>query len=212
MEERETIILFGGAFDPPHSGHLDVIVEGFRRISDKIYNPKEMWIMPCLSGDFGRQPFHMAAFHHRVSMLRDLTANLNGNIVKITLHELDMPVGAGAYAVVRSLINKHPNKNFIYLMGYDQAVKIRQWRNSRDLIKTIPFVVVNRACDHYIPYIQWVNRAPHHNFKDSIHPTTVSSTKIRNDIRLYGTLTNPRYREQLTNGIIKYIEEHKLYR
>lgn len=64
------ITLFGGAFNPPHIGHLIVIQQAFELIPDI----DELWILPCYRHTFLK---NLVPAHHRLRMCELLTHELD---------------------------------------------------------------------------------------------------------------------------------------
>jgi nicotinic acid mononucleotide adenylyltransferase len=109
---------------------------------DKFINSNvELWFLPCYSNAFGQK--NLSSPENRVAMLKSVV-NYMGERVSICTDEIEMANKAGIYAVVKELIRKYPEREFYYVIGSDQAAHIREWRNSRDLLKIIPFIVVKR--------------------------------------------------------------------
>lgn len=133
-------LLFGGAFDPPHKSHINTAGTALahKKFSD---GTTELWFMPCYSDAFGQKD--LTDPKHRIAMLNSVV-NYMGNCTSVCTTEIEMANKAGAYAVVKELIRRYPEREFYYVIGSDQACRIREWRNSRDLLKTIPFVVIKR--------------------------------------------------------------------
>ena len=121
---------------------------------------------------------------------------------------------AGPYAVVRSLIRNYPGVSFTYVIGSDHAQEIRQWRKSRDLVKTIPFIVVNRAGVWNHSGIYWHKDKPHIYIKKTLTSDRVSSFQVRGDLgdgfkrESFSSKLHP----MLHPRIQQYIYDNNLYR
>lgn len=204
----KNVLLFGGAFDPVHKGHRVTATVAYDHLAQHgMCN--EVWFLPCFSDAYGVK--EMASAEHRVNMLQVLLNTLNRPNFRVCTHEIEMANKAGTYAVVKSLIAAYPTINFTYLIGYDCAVSIRKWRNSRDLVKTIPFVVVNRRGMIDFSNIWWYNQPPHRYLSKPAIDAVISSTQIRDDYRANPTKYHDEIHPMLDISVQKYINDKELY-
>jgi nicotinate-nucleotide adenylyltransferase len=154
MNKKKTL-LFGGAFDPPHKGHICTAITA---MSYKEFNgDAELWFLPCYSDAFGQKK--LVAPEHRVAMLNHVVDFLGQEEFKVCTIEIEIANFAGTYAIVMELRRRYPDREFYYVIGSDQAGRIRQWRNSRDLLKTIPFVIIKRPLS--FGSVEWCFSKPH---------------------------------------------------
>jgi nicotinate (nicotinamide) nucleotide adenylyltransferase len=117
----------------------------------------ELWFLPCYSDAFGQKK--LMAPEHRVAMLNHVVDYLGQEEFRICTTEIEIANSAGTYAIVMELRRRHPDREFYYVIGSDQAGRIRQWRNSRDLLKTIPFVIIKRPLS--FGSVEWCFSKPH---------------------------------------------------
>jgi len=198
----KNILLFGGAFDPPHIGHLSTALSALEYIESD-----ELWFIPCYSDAFGQK--NLSDAHRRLDMVNLMLKDCPISKLYVCEREIEMANQAGTYAIVKDLMRVYPSCDFRYLIGSDQASRIREWRNSRDLLKTIPFVVVNRIGVAAPFSYSWCNYTPHTYIETVNH--NIASTGIKLDF----AANRDRYREvrhpNLTISVNKYIIEHNLY-
>lgn len=202
-------LIFGGAFDMPHRGHMDSARVALNHMFDhECY--EELWFLPCFSDAFGVKK--MTDPKHRVAMLEILVNEMSDMRFRICTDEIEMANGAGTYAVVKHMLKTYPGREFSYLIGNDQANLIRNWRNSRLLVLTIPFTVIKRAGVHAWYGSMWYRRSPHF-FIDTV-PTKkpISSTSIRKDFRDQWDEWKTNKHIHLTHGVQKYIISNGLYK
>lgn len=197
----KNILLFGGAFDPPHVGHLTTAAIALEHIGSD-----ELWFIPCYSDAFGQK--NLSDVHHRVAMVDLMIKDFPVYKFYICEREIEMANQAGTYAVVRELIHSYPNYNFRYVIGLDQAQRIREWRNSRDLLKTIPFVVVRRA--DLPDKTSWYHRQPHTYLNTSVE-NKIASSNIRFDFAAARDKFKKTCHPNLTVSVNRYIIENNLY-
>ena len=199
-------LLFGGAFDPPHKSHMCL---AYTVLEHKEFrDDTELWFLPCYSDAFGQK--NLTPPEHRVAML-NIVANFIGNNVSVCTTEIEMANSAGTYAIVMELRRRHPDRDFYYVIGSDQAGRIREWRNSRDLLKTIPFVVI-RSPLRFGSY-DWCFSPPHIWIDKPTKMLTMQegasyrSSDIREFIRYKRNVHYP----GLLFDTYSYISKHNLY-
>jgi len=199
------VLIYGGAFDPPHYGHLAVAHEALKVMAHKGYT--SLWYMPCASDAFGLK--ELSGGSHRVAMLEELDGA--DPRTSVSTFELDMNNQAGTYALMRALIRAYPGFSFAYVIGQDQARLIKRWRNSRALRKLVPFVTIKRHGDPPFQWgIGWASEGHHTYVKDSPIKRTMASVCIRKAI----TSGNKKYLRdtQTSPAIMQYIRSNNLYR
>lgn len=205
----KNVLLYGGTFDPPTTAHASVALYVLGQMRSKL-GECELWFLPSYS-----KLKKVAPLEHRLNMLTILVHSVIRNpYIKICRHEIEMANNAGTYAVVKSLVKTYPNIKFRYVIGSDHAMYIRNWRKSRDLVKTIPFIVVSRAGVWNHSGMYWHNEKPHIHIKKNIIEQRVSSSQVRADFintakrQLY---TATRH-SMLDTSIQEYIFDHDLYK
>ena len=84
----KNIALFGGSFDPPHLGHLDIAREAVRKCAlDRVV------FIPCHLSPHKRDHPPVSA-HHRVKMLELCTAGEPwAEISQLEISQLNHPIG-----------------------------------------------------------------------------------------------------------------------
>ncbi len=203
------VLLLGGAFDPVHVGHEALAQLALAEMQER-QGFEQLWFLPCYSDAFGQK--NMVHWKHRVAML-ERTIAYHGDIrFHLCLHEIEMANEAGTYAVVKSIMREYPDHEFFYLIGSDQAGSMRSWRSSRNLVKTIPFVIVNRrGLQTKFWGVSWYRRFPHIYIDRKPTEDPISSTKIRSDIAENGQIWwNGNYPD-LNHVVQKYIRDNRLY-
>lgn len=207
------VLLYGGAFDPVTKAHRMVPINVWEQLLATLYPDCELWYLPAYSDAFNKKKF--SELEHRMAML-DLLVNdiIRNPSVSICTHEIDMANNAGTYAVVQSLRKTYPDVEFMYLIGLDQAMSIRRWRKSRDLVKTIPFITTNRAGVWNHTGTFWHQDSPHMYLRKTIVADRVSSSQVRSDFmdsERRNNLTGELH-PMLDPHIHQYIMDNNLYR
>jgi nicotinate-nucleotide adenylyltransferase len=194
--------LFGGRFDPVHRAHIAVA----QAVADELNLDEVRWIV---TGAPAHKPA-IASAEDRLMM------------TKLALHELDDPRmaaddreiiaaknGGSNYTAdtVLSLQQDYPGRKLIWILGEDQLQNFLTWSRWQWLIhqvglavcarpntisKSVSEVLLNEGAE-----ITWV----------PVAPDAVSSTSIRDRIRLGGALDG-----LLPRSVIEYISASGLYK
>ena len=133
------IALFGGTFDPIHSGHVHAAKAAARRF-------RLDWILFIPSG----QPPHkvkgrLTPFPHRYAMVT-LACTEDPRFVA-SLLESPTPDGRPRYSVdtvraAKRLLNQ--GDELFFLIGVDAFLDLPQWKDYRRLLDSVNFIVVSR--------------------------------------------------------------------
>ena len=127
--------MFGGSFNPAHSGHLYVSLTALRRLKlDYVWwlvspgNP----LKPTsgASGNFAKRfaSAQKLARHPRL-IVSDIERQLG------TRYTID---------TVKALLRRFPQVQFIWLMGSDNLENFHLWRDWQKLARSLPLAVVQR--------------------------------------------------------------------
>lgn len=194
--------ILGGAFDPIHKDHINtakaVLDAG---LVDRIL------IMPCYKHKFGKR---MASFEERWDMvaLEAHAARKEGYKILASDAEYTLMHTGSTYDLVKDFLLDIFEKNgrqLYWIIGGDNARAIDKWANWQELIKLIPFIVVERDFDGQAVMNEWYKQAPHHYLDTMVGSS--SSTEVRKAIEAgqpFEHLINP--------STANYIKEHGLYR
>jgi len=126
------IILFGGAFDPPHRGHQQVVKNILqKKIAD------ELWYVPVGTHDFQKE---MSSAEHRVAMLKLI---LQDN-TRIEDCEINRPGVDHTYDTLNELSDLYPEHEFSFLIGSDNLEKFHLWGSYEKMLKRYKFYVYPR--------------------------------------------------------------------
>ena len=136
------IALFGGSFDPIHSGHLAVA-----RAADRRFHFDELHFIPC-----GRPPHKhrhdLALYAHRFAMVGLACADHPHFIPSLAEAGSDMSGRRVFYSIdtvrrFRHLYN-HRGDKLYFILGADSFLKIPTWHEYEALLNTCEFVVASR--------------------------------------------------------------------
>ncbi|GGB46499.1 putative nicotinate-nucleotide adenylyltransferase [Roseibium aquae] len=133
-EPGNRIGIFGGSFNPPHSGHRLVAETVLKRLRlDQIW-----WLVTPgnpLKTHTDLAPLEMRL--HRTSALADHPR------MKVTAYEsvLGSPYTAKTVQMLRRL---RPGLRFVWVMGADNLAGFHHWQNWRAILRSVPVAVVDR--------------------------------------------------------------------
>jgi len=138
----QRIALFGGTFDPVHSGHIAVARAAMRRFDlDRIY------FIPCGQPPHkrGRQ---LAPFAHRYAMVALACAGQNRFVASLAEAGKDLAGREVFYSVdtVRRFQRTvlETGDHLYFLMGADSFLQIKTWRTPEILLGLCDFIVASR--------------------------------------------------------------------
>ena len=185
------LFIFGGSFDPPHRGHLEII-KYCSKHSDKLL------LIPAANSPLKNKP-PVAEGYHRIKMLKLMIQDLDSSI-EVDEWEINQSGSSYTFETIQNLIKKYPDSNFSMVMGADQLIKFHRWKNYEGIMSSVQILGFNRdSCDFTPPAemnITWLK-----DFK-----VDISSSIIREKIAKGDSLKN-----DLSSSIQRYIQNNKLY-
>lgn len=195
IPQRKHVAIFGGAFDPPHIGHL--------KVAETVLALPEIdnvWFTPC----------HKHVFDKKLSRNEVRSAMLNRLVgadqrMSVCLIEFNQQLDGSTHTLVTKLREQHPDVEFSVIIGSDNALTIEKWVRADHLLNMVPFIVVPRKGYELqdLPPIFDSTRVAHRLL--DVDLPLVSSTEIREDIR------NGRRSSHLLPRIVDYIDANHLY-
>ncbi|MEM9277703.1 MAG: nicotinate-nucleotide adenylyltransferase [Pseudomonadota bacterium] len=126
--------LFGGSFNPPHEGHLNLCDLAFKRLKlDQIW-----WMVT--PGNPLKDTSELPSLVQRINLCREIT---NHPAIKITAFEAAYRIRYTA-DTVRLITKIRPRHKFVWLMGADNLAGFHQWQDWRGIAAMLPIAVVDR--------------------------------------------------------------------
>jgi nicotinate-nucleotide adenylyltransferase len=188
--------LFGGAFDPPHRGHL-AVAEGVRAALalDRVR------FLPYARGPH-RAAAPVAPAADRLAMLRLALSGCSGLVVD----DRELARGGLSYTVVtlRELHRERPGDDLSLIIGTDQLELLAGWRAWREILRLARLAVVTRPGHPAgIPAGVPAGRV----VSVPLSVPDVSSTIVRERVR-----SGRGIRRLVPAAVALYIEERGLYR
>ncbi len=194
--------IFGGTFDPVHSGHL-FVAEEVRiqlKLGSVLFIPAGQ---PWLKVDRV-----IAPARHRIAMLNlAIASNLEFQLSTI---EVERPGPSYTVDTIRSLQAQMGSQaKFLFILGWDSLDELPQWKEPSELTKMCKFIAIPRQ-NHPKPDLDSLDRAI---------PGAAASI-ILLDMPIIG-ISSSEIRKRVAEGksirywvpekVAEYIKEHRLY-
>lgn len=209
----KTVALFGGSFNPPHTGHFEMACH-----IHEILGVDEVWFL--VSNNWQKDETTYAPMAHRMEMGRLLAAHYPNK--PFIMSDIQETLGTHITAdVLAALRNKHPNTQFIWVMGADNFATLHTWERYADIIEATPLAIMDRP-----PYTEQAKQSPVANAYAALKlddPKALLSAKsgwcfINNpeiDMSSSGLLSALRGGQNkfgnAFDDVAKYIKHHGLY-
>lgn len=129
--------VFGGTFDPPHTGHLLLALDA----ADALDLDRLLFV-PAARQPL-KQGLEMTPARHRVAMVTALA----GADPRFAVDSSEADRGGLSFTVdtMRSLRAAHPDAEFFLLMGEDTAATLPQWREPEALAALATVAIARRG-------------------------------------------------------------------
>ena len=186
--------LFGGTYNPIHTGHLIVAQDIVRKLKlDK------MIFIPC-----GVPPhkvgYDMLSSEHRYNMVKLAIKD----DPEFEVSDIEVKRDGKSYSIDTAMYfkKKYPDARIFFIIGADILPALHTWKDIDKLINECEFVIMTRP--NHKTRAAKVRNVGH--FLD-VRDVEVSSTEIRSLIR-----SGRGIRYMVPREVEKYINEHKIYR
>lgn len=128
--------IYGGTYNPPHHGHLNLALEIMERAS-----LDEIWWIPVASHPFQEKADLLPA-EHRVEMVRLAIEE----IPQFTLLEIETQRVGTSFTVdtLRQIKKDFPEHDFHLLLGDDAIAHFHLWKEPEEILRLAPPLVGGR--------------------------------------------------------------------
>ena len=134
VEPGNRIGLFGGSFNPPHSGHRLVADTVLKRLGlDQVW-----WLVT--PGNPLKDHSELETLETRLQRTRDLALHPR---MKVTAYEAVLKTTYSAQTI-KSLQTLRPFARFVWVMGADNLAGFHHWQDWRGIVGSLPIAVVDR--------------------------------------------------------------------
>ena len=199
---QKKIGIFGGAFDPPHNGHVALAQTALAELElDALH------VIP--TGQAWHKARALSAPEHRLAMAKLAFADM----ASVVVDDRELKRAGPTFTVdtLEALQAENPSAQLYLLMGADQFAAFKQWHKWQAILEIAIICVAARA--HY----DWASglNDPENWFKSRVltlpmPPMSVSATQIRQRLAS-GLGENQSSTDLLPAAVASYIEQHQLY-
>jgi nicotinate-nucleotide adenylyltransferase len=135
--KRLRLGIYGGTFDPVHTGHLLLARDALEQLKlDAVL------FVPCGQSPFkARKPY--TSDLRRVALLR--LALKSEPRFWLSRCELDRPAPSYSYDTAVEIRESFPRAKLFWLIGADQMTALDQWHRAAELRRLVTFVLLPRA-------------------------------------------------------------------
>jgi nicotinate-nucleotide adenylyltransferase len=168
------IALFGGSFDPPHLGHLQIALH---ILEEKIAD--EVWFVPAKKHPFGKE---MLKDIYRTKMLKELLEDslpllkakkIPNSKIKIETYEIDHSAISYSFNTLEHFAQTNPEHTFSWIIGTDNLPLFLKWYKAEDMLQKYTVLVYPRPGYEMSPLLPGM--IPLHNMPK----IDISSTMVR---------------------------------
>ena len=190
--------LYGGSFDPVHTGHLILARDAVEQLG-----LARMIFLPAAISPHKLRRAPGASGSDRADMLRAAAAGEAR--FEVDARELERPGPSYTADTVRELGELFPGARFFYLIGEDNIPLLHTWHRAAELREAVQFVVCRRHSP--APGTSEAARERANLFPEVERWVDISSTEIRKRVAADRSI-----RYLVPEGVREIIDARKLYR
>ncbi|MEA4115606.1 nicotinate-nucleotide adenylyltransferase [Mycoplasma sp. 744] len=131
------IALFGGSFNPIHSGHIKIAEFAIKEL-----NLDKLIFIPTATNPFKKKQKNVSAVD-RINMVKLAIENKE----KMTFSDFETKRGGISYTfeTIRYFKKKYPNEELFFIMGSDLLGKLHKWEFIEEIASSVQLVVFKRT-------------------------------------------------------------------
>ena len=196
--------IYGGAFNPPHMGHIRAAAYG-----QKALGLSKVLLIPTNISPHKASPKNTASPAQRLKMLELAIKGQEG----LQVSDMEIVRGGRSYTfeTVTLLRGQYPDDELIFMLGSDMLLSFHTWKNPDVILEKVKICAVTRDGDIDETVLGEYAEKHFPEQKDrfiicTFEPIELSSTEIREKIR------NGESVDGLIDGqVMEYIKEKELY-
>lgn len=201
MCEKDTIVVFGGSFNPPHNSHFSTAQQVLNQ-----YEQVEKVVFIPVNKKYEKDG--LEENKHRYNMLK-LVIDKNSNFM---LSDVDMNTERSLYTIetLEEIEKCFSNKKIWFLIGSDNLKEIHTWKRAEDLVSKYKILVMERNEDKIEEII--AENELLKKYKENIIKleeeirSNFSSTYIRSQIKKQKSV-----KYLMPDEVYEYIKRNNLY-
>ena len=202
MENKKTIVMFGGSFNPPLNSHFSLaqqIINEYEYIEKIVFIP--------VNSKYEKNG--LIENYHRYNMLK-LVCDKNKDFLVSDI-ELNKQKQLYTIDTLEILQNQYPDYNIYFTIGTDNLKLLYTWGNAKKLITNFKVLVLERdedKIDEIIENDEFLKqyKSSFIKVKENIK-SNISSTFVREKIKKGKSI-----RYLVPDEVIEYIEKNNLYK
>jgi nicotinate-nucleotide adenylyltransferase len=220
------LIVFGGAFDPPHGGHVAML----RQVAARFPTARILVVpaaKPAAANHATKNVW--TSFEHRCAMAKLAFAGIADDRLEISTIEQELPRPNLTLNTLQRLAREYEDQRLGFLLGQDQLSVFSQWHEPASILRLANLCIVKRDDTQQTTLTQtlmsmaaelgatlsWDSEHKNaavpslgsavHVLNGSTHPA--NSTELRRSLSQQATLPAG----WLPSAIVSYINQHQLY-
>ncbi|MDI9335533.1 MAG: nicotinate (nicotinamide) nucleotide adenylyltransferase [Gammaproteobacteria bacterium] len=195
------IALFGGSFDPPHRGHIQIIHTALETLE-----LEHLYVIP-IGIPTALKNRELTPAHHRLNMCQLAFHSIPK--VSICTFELLTAQTSYTYLTIQAFTSQFPQADLYLILGEDNFRHRFRWKNWHEIEKQVQLVVIARKLltDEAVA----LDLTPSKCLYIQIPVIAdISSTQLRYGIK-HRTMAESVLTSHLPPEVIDYIQTHQLY-
>ena len=138
LEPGQRVGLFGGSFNPAHTGHAHVARTAMARLDlDRV-----IWLVSPQNPL--KPPGETADLAARMAQTKAI-AKTAGQGLSMIVSDVESRIGARyTFDTLRALKARHPGVKFVWIMGADNLAQFHRWRGWLQIMELMPMAVIAR--------------------------------------------------------------------
>ncbi len=194
------IAVFGGAFNPIHIAHINLVKEAVKN-----FHMDKVIFMPTFESPH-KDTTKSVSFKDRLNMCRLATCNYD----TFEVSDLESRIKGKSYSYITLGMLKeiYPDDTLYMIVGADMYLSIMRWKNPEEIFRLANIFTCPRDEGDYETLLKYSRTLSKYGCRTSMLTSPImqlSSTMIRN---------NPERafkKGWLNKNVYNYIKEHKLY-
>lgn len=201
MNKRDTVVVFGGSFNPPINSHFSIaqqVLNEYEQVDKIVFIP--------VNKKYEKDG--LLENKHRYNMLKLIT-DKNENFI---VSNIDMNGSRSLYTIetLEEIQKQYKDKNVWFLIGSDNLKELHTWKRAEELVSKYKILVMERNKDKILDIIEKNELLS--CYKENITKlseeirSNYSSTYIRSQIK-----KNKSIRYLMPDEVYEYIKRNNLY-
>tara|TARA_B100001564_G_C20658019_1_gene680198 strand:+ start:2270 stop:2809 length:540 start_codon:yes stop_codon:yes gene_type:complete len=134
LTKKNYLGIFGGSFDPPHKGHVEISKIALKKINFK----KIYWII-TKKNPFKKKPFF--SINQRVAKSKSATKSIK----RVKVLYLDKKIRSSrTIDVINYFIKTKKERNLCLILGSDNLLTFHKWTSWKKIVKVSKLVIFSR--------------------------------------------------------------------